>query len=168
MWCSNNMDETLPPIDINVIDGIILPEPSDPRWWNNKNDREGVMTLGKIEVFCDRILFDRMGPLHNWIHDKATENNKISRYYIAICNELANRASEDSILHAKMPPKNRKTKEGRSEVKALTPICKIPRCREKHGYPVPNVEGKALTMVNSTSIWADNYIKPNPNDNPFY
>lgn len=99
-----------------------MPEPDDPRWYMNCKDGKYCVTLGKIDVFLDKIVFDKNGP--RWTNQRDIDG-VVSRYNSAICTNLSATAAEDSILNAKMPPKHKRLNAlPMKEVKALGPNVK--------------------------------------------
>ena len=103
---------------INMIDGIVLPSPDDPRW--HLTDEGHYFCLGSIKISNKEIWY--------WENGLSATNNhqNVNKYHKAISRQWQSRIAEDSINNAKMPPKVKKIKAiKREEVKTLSPVTNL-------------------------------------------
>lgn len=106
---------------INVIEGIVLPDADDPRWYVIYGG--DTVKLGDIEV-DDKNVYFILETGKTWI-----SSNRVSKYNSEIFKGIHNRLAEEAILNAKMPPKaKRKPKVVNSlipEVKELKEVLEV-------------------------------------------
>src|ERR1022692_3489433 len=99
---------------INMIDGIVLPSPDDPRWY--LTDEGNYFCLGSIKISNKEIWFWQNGL------SATNKHQNVNKYYNAISRQWQSRIAEDSINNAKMPPKVKKQKRlTKADIQAMIP-----------------------------------------------
>jgi len=148
----------LPPEALNVINGLVLPEPDDPRW--HIIGKGASFSFGNSINLC-------VGKI--WFYDKgggaiSFSDHKLVAYYNAIHHSFMSAIAFDSILNAKMPPKPKKLKAPKVEVvssgppdRSLAEIIKDPPKLQlkspQHMYKWTETVGAGRMSLHSPDCW---------------
>lgn len=131
-----------PPEGLNIINGIVLPEPDDPRWYlfSSPLSAGTIVKLGNIEIDSAQIRFCQKD------HISAMFSTNHTQYFQAILKSIQSRIAEDSIYNAKMPPKRLKSKAVKS-VEAIAPKALTPVKPEGPKYELRRELGRSNSWV---------------------